>query len=101
MKFLYKPFSIIASVLAGRMGRGIFKSVWAKVDDADPPDPTAPHASLGKVVGAAALEAATMAGIAAAADRAAARTFEYLTGVWPAKEPDKKKKKKEQKKAER
>jgi hypothetical protein len=94
MKLLYKPFALIASLLAARMGRGIFKSLWARVDREDPPDPTAPNAGLGKVVGAAALEAATMAGIAAAADRAAARTFEYLTGVWPAKDPDKKKKKK-------
>jgi hypothetical protein len=94
VKIIYKPFALIASLIAARLGRGIFKSLWAKVDNADPPDPTAPHASLGKVVGAAALEAATMASIAAAADRAAARTFQYLTGVWPAKEPDKKKDKK-------
>jgi hypothetical protein len=94
MKFLYKPFALIASVIAARLGRGVFKSLWAKVDNGDPPNPTAPNASLGKVVGAAALEAATMASIAAAADRAAARTFEYLTGVWPGKEPDKKKEKK-------
>jgi hypothetical protein len=97
VKIIYKPFALIASVIAGKVGRNIFKSLWAKVDKSDPPDPTAPHASLGKVVGAAALEAATMAGIAAAADRAAARTFEYLTGVWPAKEPDKDKKKKKKK----
>ncbi len=94
MKLLYKPFALIASGIAARLGRGAFRSLWAKVDNADPPDPTAPNASLGKVVGAAALEAATMASIAAAADRAAARTFEYLTGVWPGKEPDKKKDKK-------
>jgi hypothetical protein len=93
VKIIYKPFALIASLIAARLGRGIFKSLWAKVDNADPPDPTAPHASLGKVVGAAALEAATMASIAAAADRAAARTFQYLTGIWPAK-PDKKKDKK-------
>jgi hypothetical protein len=94
VKIIYKPFALIASLIAARLGRGIFKSLWAKVDNADPPDPTAPHASLGKVVGAAALEAATMASIAAAADRAAARTFQYLTGIWPAKGPDKKKDKK-------
>jgi hypothetical protein len=94
VKIIYKPFALIASVIAARLGRGVFKSLWAKVDQSDPPDPTAPHASLGKVVGAAALEAATMAGIAAAADRAAARTFEYFTGVWPDKDKKKKKEKK-------
>jgi hypothetical protein len=97
VKLIYKPFALIASVIAAKVGRNIFKSLWAKVDQSDPPDPTHPSASLGKVVGAAALEAATMASIAAAADRAAARTFEYLTGVWPAKAPDKDKKKKKKK----
>ena len=97
MKIIYKPFALIASVIAAKLGRNIFKSLWSKVDQSDPPDPTTPNASLGKVVGAAALEAATMASIAAAADRAAARTFEYFTGVWPAKSPDKDKKKKKKK----
>lgn len=94
MKLIYKPFGLVASVIAARLGRGIFKSLWARVDQADPPDPTAPNANLGKIVGAAALEAATMASVAAVADRAAARTFEYLTGFWPGQEPDKKDKKK-------
>jgi hypothetical protein len=35
------------------------------------------------VVGAAALEAATMAGVGAAVDRAGARAFHHLTGIWP------------------
>ena len=93
MKILYKPFALVASLIAGRLGKGIFRALWAKVDQADPPEATAPQANLGKVVGAAALEAATMASVAALADRAAARTFEYLTGVWPGQEPEKKGKK--------
>jgi hypothetical protein len=34
-------------------------------------------------VGAAALEAATMAGVAAAVERTTARVFHYFTGTWP------------------
>jgi hypothetical protein len=83
MKILYKPFAIIASVIAARIGRGVFKAIWTKIDSADPPEPTTEQASLPRVVGAAALEAATMAGVAAAVDRASARTFEHLTGFWP------------------
>jgi Protein of unknown function (DUF4235) len=85
MKILYKPFSIIAGIVAARLGRSIFRSLWSRIDDAEPPAATAPDASLSKVVGAAALEAATMAGVAAAVNRASARTFEYLTGIWPGK----------------
>jgi hypothetical protein len=102
MKLLYKPFALFFSVIAARLGKGVFKSVWAQIDRGDPPRPTAENASLGKVVGAAALEAATMAGVSAAADRASARTFKYLTGYWPGdrseEEEQKKKKKKKRKK---
>ena len=90
MKLLYKPFAMIASLLAARIGKAIFRGLWSQIDDAEPPRATAPNASLPKVVGAAALEAATMASVAAAASRASARVFHALTGVWPGKEPKKK-----------
>lgn len=83
MKIIYKPFGIIASIISGRLGKSVFKSVWSRIDDAEPPHPTTAEASFGKVLGAAVLEAATMAGVAAATDRASAKTFYYLTGVWP------------------
>jgi hypothetical protein len=82
-RLLYKPFAIVAGVISARLGRSIFKSLWAKIDTADPPAPTAADASAGKVVGAAALEAATMAATAAAVNRAAAKSFKHLIGVWP------------------
>ena len=90
MKVLYKPFALIASFIAARLGRGVFKRLWSKIDRADPPDPTTAEATFPKVVGAAALEAATMAGIAAAVDRASARAFHHLTGIWPGKKTEEK-----------
>jgi hypothetical protein len=89
MKLLYKPFALITGLIAARIGRAVFKGLWSRVDERDPPDPTAPDASLTKVVSAAALEAATMASVAAAADRAAAEAFHHLTGVWPGKPTEK------------
>jgi hypothetical protein len=83
VKILYKPFAIIAALIGARLGRNVFRQLWSIVDDAEPPSPTAGEASLPKVVGAAALEAATMAAVAAATDRASARWFHYLTGIWP------------------
>jgi Protein of unknown function (DUF4235) len=83
MKILYKPFAIIAGLIGARIARAIFRGVWSRVDQGEPPKPTTAGASLGKVVGAAALEAATMAGVGAAVDRAGARTFQHLTGIWP------------------
>ncbi len=92
MKILYKPFGLIAAFIAARLGRSIFKGVWSKIDNADPPDPTTSDTTFPKVVGAAALEAATMAGVGAAMDRATARAFHHLTGIWPGKpaEPESK-----------
>jgi hypothetical protein len=83
MKIFYKPFAIIAGIIAARLGRTLFKGLWSKIDEAAPPAATTRDASLPKVVGAAALEAATMAGVAAAVNRVSARWFHYLTGIWP------------------
>jgi hypothetical protein len=87
MKFLYKPFGIIAGVIGAKIGQNVFKSVWAKVDQSEPPRPTEQEASLGKVVAASALEAATLAGVGAAVDRLGMRWFHYLTGIWPGDKP--------------
>jgi Protein of unknown function (DUF4235) len=83
MKILYKPFAIIAGLIGARIAKQIFKALWSRIDQEEPPKPTTEGASFPKVVGAAALEAATMAGVSAAVDRAGARTFRHLTGIWP------------------
>ena len=83
MKLLYKPFGIIAGLIGARIATAIFKAIWARIDEEAPPKPTTAEASFPKVVTAAALEAATMAGIGAAVDRAGARAFHHLTGIWP------------------
>jgi hypothetical protein len=90
MKILYKPFAIIGALIGARLAKVIFKAVWSRIDDAAPPKPTTADASFPKVVGAAALEAATMAGVGAAVDRAGARTFQHLTGIWPGDKQQKK-----------
>jgi hypothetical protein len=83
MKILYKPFGIIAGLISARIATAIFKALWARIDEEEPPKPTTADASFPKVVGAAALEAATMAGVGAAVERAGARAFHHLTGIWP------------------
>jgi len=87
MKILYKPFAIVAGLIGARLAKAVFKGLWFKIDGGDPPKPTTADASLAKVVGAAALEAATMASVGAAVDRAGAATFHHLTGIWPGDKP--------------
>ena len=37
MRLLYKPFGIIGALIAARLGRKAFDSVWDQIDDAPPP----------------------------------------------------------------
>ena len=83
MKLLYKPFAIIAALIAGRIGRSVFRGLWAKIDDAPPPAPGSGEGNVAKVVAAQALQAGVMAGTAAAVDRVFARAFHHLIGLWP------------------
>ncbi len=91
MRLIYKPFSLIAGLIAARIGKSLFKTLWSRMDRSEPPEPTAPEAGMPKVVGAAVLEAATMAGVAAAVDRVTAQAFHHLTGVWPGRPAGKRK----------
>jgi hypothetical protein len=83
MKLLYKPFAVLSGVIGARLGQRIFKAIWGRIDESEPPAPTESDTSMAKVVGAAALQAAALAGSKAAVSRASARSFHYLTGVWP------------------
>ena len=85
MKLLYKPFALIAGLIASRLGRSVFHSLWGRIDNAPPPAVGAGEASTAKVVGARALEGAVMAGTAAAVNRTSARVFHHLLGKWPEK----------------
>jgi hypothetical protein len=87
MRLLYKPFAIIAGFIASRVGKAVFGNVWSAIDDAPPPVATTGEASAVKVIGAQALQAAVMAGTRAGVDRAFARSFYYLIGIWPGKSP--------------
>ena len=69
MKILYKPFEIIAGLIGARIAKSVFSALWARIDHDAPPKPTTQETSFPKVVGAAALQAATTAGIGAAVDR--------------------------------
>lgn len=89
MKFVYKPFQLIAHSLATKLGKTAFHSVWARVGEGEqPPNPKAGPVSLPRVAAAAALEAATMAAVGAAIDQLTARSFHHLIGAWPEKPPE-------------
>ena len=83
MKLLYKPIGIASGILAGLLSKRIFAALWRMVDRESPPPPDLRETSTSKVVFAAALEGATQRATRVAVDRAGARAFEHLVGVWP------------------
>lgn len=91
MKLLYKPFGMALGLVAALLAKRLFAVVWGWIDDEEPPSPKTERASWPRVVAAAAIQGATFAATRAAVDRAGARGFHHLFGVWPGeREPGKK-----------
>ena len=86
MKLLYKPLSLIVSVLGGILAGAVFKKVWTAVSgEEEAPKATSPEHSTREVLFAAAVQGATFAAVKAGVDRAGAKGFKKLTGTDPGK----------------
>lgn len=83
MKLIYKPFGIVFGILAGFLSKKLFNVIWGLFDKEEPPKATTEQADWPKVLAAAAVQGVTFKVTRAAVDRAGARGFEKLTGVWP------------------
>ena len=83
MKLLYKPIAIALGLLAGFLARQLFSFIWSRIDEEDPPKPHTEEAEWHKVLAASAIQGATFAATKAAVERAGAKSFNHLTGVWP------------------
>ena len=89
MRLLYKPFGIVFGIVAGLLSKKLFEKVWGLIDEEEPPEATTRQTTWPKVLGAAAVQGITFKVTRAAVDRAGARGFERVTGVWPGeKSPD-------------
>ncbi len=87
IKVLYKPVSMLVSVLGGVLAGAIFNRVW-KIAAGEDDAPKATDAQRGwrELLTAGALQGAIFALVKAAVDRAAAEGTRKLTGVWPGDE---------------
>ena len=84
IKMVYKPVSLLVSVLGGVLAGAIFKKIWqlaAHEDEA--PQATDAARSWPEILLAAALQGAIFAVVRAALDRSAAAGTRKLTGSWP------------------
>ena len=83
MTLIYKPFGIVFGILAGLLSKKLFEVIWGIIDQEEAPKPTTQESNWPKVLGAAAVQGVTFKVTRAAVDRAGAKGFNYLTGVWP------------------
>jgi hypothetical protein len=86
MKLLYKPFAIIAGLVASRAAGAIFRRLWAFLaKESEMPQAMEQSRSWTKVVAAAMLKGAVFGGVKAFVDRTFANEYFRRTGVWPGK----------------
>lgn len=83
MKLVYKPFGIVLGIIAGLLSKKVFDAVWGLIDKEEPPKPTTREADWTKVLAAAAVQGLTFKVTRAAVDRAGAKGWDHLFGVWP------------------
>jgi endo-1,4-beta-mannosidase len=83
MKLIYKPFGIVLGLAAGFLSKKLFDVIWGIFDNEEPPKATTRDATTSKVLAAAAVQGVTFKVTRAAVDRAGARGWNHLFGVWP------------------
>jgi hypothetical protein len=89
MGVVFRPVGILTGIIAGIVGKKIFKVVWRLIDDEDAPAAEYREIPLGKLVVALILEGAIFSVLRGLADHAARHSFARLTGEWPGQErPD-------------
>jgi len=82
-KLLFAPFAALGGLLAGVLGRKLFRALWSLIDKEPPPDPAVREAPWPKVAAALVLEGAVFRATRGLVDRSAREAFATLTGVWP------------------
>jgi hypothetical protein len=83
VKLVFTPFSIVTGIVAGLVGKKIFRSLWGVVDDAEPPKPDERPVPIGKLVTALAIEGALFRLVKGLVDHGSRHAFSRLTGSWP------------------
>jgi Protein of unknown function (DUF4235) len=86
LKLLFLPFSIIGGLIAGFVSKKVFEQAWGMIDKEEPPEAKHREISVGKLVGALALEGAIFRLMRGLADHGSRKSFAKVTGSWPGEE---------------
>ena len=89
MKLLYRPLSLVVSVVGGLIAGMLFKKIWQVVaGEEEAPKPGQADRDWKEVATAAVLQGAVTGGVSALVDRGSLRGFEKVTGVWAGESGD-------------
>jgi hypothetical protein len=91
VKLLLRPIGIITGFFAGFISKKLVDLVWGLVTDEDLPRAKTANTTWAKLIFATALEAVAFRVVRVVVDRAGAKGYERITGVWPGDEPSKRK----------
>jgi len=80
---IYKPIGLIFGILSGIIANKIFNFIWSKIDEEEPPDANTEEIVWPKLIAAVALQGVVWRVTRTLADRWIAKSFAYLTGIWP------------------
>ena len=86
MNLVYKPFSIVSGLVAGRIATRLFSVIWGAIDEQEPPSAEHRDVPLWKLAVALLVEGALFTVIRGLIDHGARRIFHYFTGEWPGEE---------------
>jgi Protein of unknown function (DUF4235) len=86
VKIIFIPFSIVAGLVAGLIGKKLFEQAWGLIDDEEPPEPEHREISWSKLAIALMLEGAIFRLVKGLTDHQLRRSFATVLGSWPGEE---------------
>jgi hypothetical protein len=82
-KLIFRPVSIVVGLLAGLLGKKLFRGLWSVVDEREPPKPEQRPVAIGPLALALAIEGALFRLVKGLAEHGSRHAFAQLTGSWP------------------
>lgn len=84
---IFRPVSIVAGLLAGLIGKKLFRSLWGVLDKDEPPKPEQRSEAIGMLALALAIEGALFRLVKGLTEHGSRHAFAQLTGSWPGERP--------------
>lgn len=88
IKLIFRPFAVVATLIAGMIGKRLFQRLWGLLDDKHPPRTEERSTPIGKLALALAVEGALFRLVKGLADHGSRRAFAHMTGAWPGEQAE-------------